>query len=135
MRLETPWFSTKEEAVINPINMGQSALVEGIVGGIMGGGTKILSGGVQLPKFNQKATIQAPIQTEQQQTAQQAPIQAPIGGKPQPLQRASLDAAPTTEPIGGQPTQQEFAPIGGEPISQPLELPDLPVRYNPNLKK
>ena len=24
--------------------------------------------------------------------------------------------------------------IGGEPISQPLELPDLPVRYNPNLK-
>ena len=38
-----------------------------------------------------------------QPKTQQAPIQAPIGGKPQPLQRASLDAAPTAEftPIGG----------------------------------
>lgn len=34
---ETPWFSTKEQAVINPVQQAQSGLVGGIAGGIFGG--------------------------------------------------------------------------------------------------
>ena len=40
---ETPVFSTKEQAVINPIQQAQAGLVGGIAGGLLGGGSRVLS--------------------------------------------------------------------------------------------
>ncbi len=39
----TPIFSMDESAVINPVEMGQNALVGGLAGGFMGGGAKAIS--------------------------------------------------------------------------------------------
>jgi len=71
----TPIFSMEENAVINPKEMAQSALVVGIAGGLLGGGTKIITGDVSLPKFKrdiqQQQTAIEQIQQVQQTEAQQ----------------------------------------------------------------
>ena len=62
---ETPIASLKEQAIINPLQMGQNALVGGLAGGLFGGATNVMTNGVRLPKPKQQ-TQQAPIQAEQQ---------------------------------------------------------------------
>ena len=51
---DTPWFSMKDEAVINPIQMGEAGLIGGLAGGIMGGGAKAISGlgNIRKPSFD-----------------------------------------------------------------------------------
>ena len=49
---ETPWFSTKEQAVINPVQQAQAGLVGGLVGGIMGAGGKALNSALNRPDIN-----------------------------------------------------------------------------------
>ena len=63
---ETPVASVKESAILNPVEMGQSALVGGLAGGLFGGATNVMTNvmtnGVRLPKPKQQT----------QQTQQQA---------------------------------------------------------------
>ena len=77
----TPMFSTKENAIINPRDMAQGALVGGLAGGLMGGGAKavnnISSGRAQVtPPIQQNAAepkIEPMLRTEQEQ-----PLARPI---------------------------------------------------------
>ena len=62
---ETPIASLKEQAIINPLQMGQNALVGGIAGGLFGGETNVMTNCVRLPIPKQQ-THQTPIQAEQQ---------------------------------------------------------------------
>ena len=70
----TPIFSTKENAIINPKEMGQSALVGGLAGGLMGGGAKAVSNissgrGQVAPTIQENATepkIEPMLRAEQQ---------------------------------------------------------------------
>jgi len=102
---ETPIASVKESAILNPVEMGQNALVGGLAGGLFGGATNVITNGVRLPKPKQ-----APVQ---QQAAPTADF-TPIGGKPtQVVEGLSVQQGFT--PIGGEPTQQEFTPIRGKP--------------------
>ncbi len=58
---ETPVFSTKEQAVINPVQMAQHGLVGGIAGGLLGGGAKVVS---DIPTLTQK--VKAKMQQDTQ---------------------------------------------------------------------
>ena len=40
---DTPLFSTKDQAVINPIQQAQAGLVGGLAGGLLGGGGRVLN--------------------------------------------------------------------------------------------
>ena len=98
---ETPWFSTKEEAVINPIDMGRNALIGGIAGGLFGGAVGIATQGINLSGSNNISNILSQesvkpggagpaIQTQPTAQAQQT----------QPTtqnQQAQQQTAPTTE--------------------------------------
>lgn len=40
---DTPWFSTTDSAVINPLQMLESGAVGGVAGGLFGGGASVIS--------------------------------------------------------------------------------------------
>lgn len=46
----TPVFSVNENAIINPVEMAQGALVGGVAGGLFGGAANVMRNGVRLPK-------------------------------------------------------------------------------------
>ena len=63
-------------------------------------------------------------------TEQANPIQKAV----QNIQQEIETEAQRLASLNAETIETPITPIGGEPISQSLELPDLPVRYNPNLK-
>jgi len=101
---DLPVFSTTEDAVINPVQMGQSALSGGVLA-------------LMLAPFGMGGQ-KAPIQAEQQ--VQQPTDFTPIGGNAQ-QQAAQQQAAPTAEaaPIGGKQTN---IPQGEKLLSFPQTM-------------
>ena len=125
---ETPVFSTKEQAVINPVQQAQAGLVGGIAGGLLGGGAKVVS---DIPTLTQK--VKAKMQQDTQTIKPSTPsnFEADTDTVSQYIQQAKDAEIPQT-------VQQEAAPIVEmQPIAQPdttaktSKFPDL-QDYSPN---
>ena len=109
---DTPFFSMTENAVINPKDMAQGAIVGGLAGGLLGGGAKVATGGVSLPKLNHPIevdtpSVRAPIEA---QTAQPVFYTDPYGNVTTDLNQAPLllpEAKQTAKPQ--MPTAEELA--------------------------
>jgi len=69
---ETPIFSTTEQAIINPVQMAENATVGGLVGGVLGGASNVMTG----------KPGKAPVQTVQQAAPQPA-LSSQLTGLPE----------------------------------------------------